>query len=812
MMVENNYPVIIVLYFQSDLINIMFKNYLKTAWRNIIRTIGYSTLNVVGLAIGMAVALLIGLWVYNQYSYDKFLPEYQSAYRVQRNFDSNGDTLTFRSTSLKLVEALRNQVPEIEYVAEGALYAQYGLLAGEKKLFPVGAIAGTDFLKILQYPFVEGDVNTAFTDAYSIVITQTTAKALFGNDDPMNKIVRFNNADNLKVTGVLKDIPANATINFNFVVPSTYIYQKSPQNKADGESSFGNNNLETFVKLKPEITYAQVAPKIRNIEHTEKGSINAMSSYVTLQPVERWHLYSNYVNGQDTAGFLAYINMFSIIGLLVLIIAGINFINLTTARSEKRAKEVGVRKAIGSQRKDLIIQFLSEAFLLTIIAFVFSLLFVQLALPAFNTLTETHISIPFSNGYFWLLMVGCVLLTALLAGSRPAFYLSSFNAVKVLKGTMQTGRSSSLSRRVLVVIQFSCSIALIISTVIIYQQVNYAKDRPAGYDLNRLMSTYMNDDLSKNYTAIKNELIQEGIVESVTTATSPATDIWWHTDVDAWPGKTAGETVEMGNIFVSEDYFKTVGMNIKEGRNFSGSYDSTSVIFNEAAIKTLRIKNPVGQKITYGDKQYTIAGVVKDALMISPFSTADPTMFYCFPGTQNVMLYKLSPNIKTQDAITQLTAIFNKYEPAYPYDYSFADANYASKFKLETLIGKLAGLFAGLAIFISCLGLFGLAAYVAERRTKEIGIHKVLGASVSQVWMLLSKDFIVLVFLSCVIASPVAYYFLYEWLQKYDYRINIGAGVFIISAVIAIVITILTVSFQAIKAAVANPVKSLRTE
>ena len=446
----------------------MFKNYFKTAWRNIIRTIGYSTLNVVGLAIGMAVALLIGLWVYNQYSYDKFLPEYQSAYRVQRNFDSNGDTLTFQSTSLKLVEALRNQVPEIQYTAEGQLYGQHGLMVGDKKLYPAGAIAGPDFLKILQYPFAEGNANTAFKDAYSIVITQKMAKALFGNEDPMNKMVRFDNTDNLKVTGVLKDIPSNATVDFNFVVPSTYVYQKNPSIKSDGERTFSNNNLETFVKLKPGITYAQVAPKIRNIEHTEEGNINAMNSYVTLQPVERWHLYSNYVNGQDTAGFLVYVNMFSIIGLLVLIIACINFINLTTARSEKRAKEVGVRKAIGSQRKDLIIQFLSEAFLLTIIAFVFSLLFVQLALPAFNALTETHISIPYSNGYFWLLMIGCILLTALLAGSRPAFYLSSFNPVKVLKGTIHTGKSSSLSRKILVVIQFSCSIALIISTVIIY--------------------------------------------------------------------------------------------------------------------------------------------------------------------------------------------------------------------------------------------------------------------------------------------------------------------------------------------------------
>jgi len=789
----------------------MFKNYFKTAWRNITRTIGYSILNVTGLAIGMAVALLIGLWVYEQYSFDKFLPEYQSVYRVQRNFNSNGDTLTFQTTSLKLADALRTQIPEIEYVAESDWTGNHGLIVGDRKLYVNGAIAGTDIFKIFQYSFIKGNANTAFRDPYSIVLTQSLAKSFFGNEDAMNKLVRFDNAHDLKVTGVIKDVPENASFSFKYIVPSSYSYAVNPQMKKDGLSSFGNNNLQIFVKLKPGVNYAQVAPKIRNIEHTEEGNINATSSYITFQPMERWHLYSNYVNGQDTEGFLSYVKMFSIIGLLVLIIACINFINLTTARSEKRAKEVGVRKAIGSQRKDLIIQFLIEAFLLTTIAFVFALLFSQLALPAFNTLTETHITIPFGNIFFWLIMLGCLFVTALLAGSRPAFYLSSFNPVKVLKGTAQAGKSS-LSRKVLVVIQFSCSIALIISTVIIYQQIQYAKNRPTGYSLDRLLTTNMNDDLYKNFTALKNELTQKGIVSSITTATSPATDVWWHSDVDQWPGKNPGETVEMGTIFVSEDYFKTVGMRISEGRSFSNAYDSTSVIFNEAAIKRLRLKNPVGQKITWQDKQFTIAGVAKDALMISPFKAADPTMFYCSSQPQNIMLYKLSPNIKTQDAITKLITIFNKYDPAYPYDYSFSDEQYASKFNLEKLIGKLAGLFAVLAILISCLGLFGLAAYVAEQRTKEIGIRKVLGASVQQVWVLLSKDFIVLVLISCLIAAPISFYFLHNWLMNYDYRIKIGAGVFVLGGLIALLITIITVSFQAIKAAIANPVKSLRTE
>jgi ABC-type antimicrobial peptide transport system permease subunit len=790
----------------------MFKNYFKTAWRNIIRTIGYSSLNVLGLAIGMAVALLIGLWVHYQYSYDRFLPEYKSVYRVQRNFNSNGDTLTFQTTSLKLADALRTQIPEVQYVAESDWMGRHGLSVGDKKVYQNGAIAGTDFLKIFQFPFDKGNANAAFKDAYSIVLTQSTAKALFGNEDAMNKTVRFDNVHDLKVTGIIKDVPDNSSLSFKYVVPATYIYQTNPAVKTDGLKSFTANSLQIFVKLKPGSTYAQVAPKIRNIEHTEKGSTNAMRSYVTLQPIERWHLYSNYVQGQDTPGFLQYVKMFTIIGIFVLLIACINFVNLTTARSEKRAREVGVRKAIGSQRKDLVIQFLLEAFLLTAIAFIVSLLLVQLTVPAFNALTKNHITIPYSDKYFWLLMIGCIMFTSLLAGSRPAFYLSSFSPVKVLKGTLQSAREAALSRKILVILQFSCSVALIISTAIIYQQIQYAKDRPTGYNINRLLSTNMNDELRKNFTPLKNELIDKGIVSSVTTATSPATDIWWHTDIDSWPGKNAGETVEMGYILVSDDYFKTVGMSVTAGRNFTNGYDSTSVIFNEAAIKRLRIKNPINQKITLNGRQYTIAGVVKDALMLSPFKAADPTMFYCFPNPQDVLMYRLSPNIKTQDAIQQLTAIFNKYNPAFPYNYAFADADYAAKFSLEVLIGKLAGLFAALAIFISCLGLFGLAAYMAEQRKKEIGIRKVLGASVQQVWLLISKDFVVLVLISCLIAAPVSFYFLHNWLMNYDYRISMGSGVFILSALAALVITIITISLQSIRAALANPVKSLRTE
>ena len=789
----------------------MLKNYFLTAWRNLLKTKGYSTLNISCLAIGMAVALLIGLWVYDQYSYDKFLPDYQRLYQVRRNYNSNGKILNFTTTSLKLANTLHNQIPEIEYVAITSWNNKHVLLNKENRIMLSGTTVDSDFLKMFAYPMVAGDRATALRETYSIVLTQSTAAALFGKDDPIGRMVRIDNLHDLKVTGVVGDPPYNTAIQFNYLLP--FQYESVTNNYAAGGegNSFGNNRFGIYVKLKPGVNYSQVAPKIRKIEHSETNNTNAMFSEVILQPISHLHLYGNYVNGVETGGFLDYVRMFTIIGVLVLLIACINFINLTTARSEKRAREVGVRKAIGSLRSDLIVQFLAESLLLTLCSAALALLLAQLVLPAFNDLTQSHIRMPFGNPVFWLVLLASVTATALLAGSRPAFYMSSFQPVKVLKGQVTAGKRGSLSRQILVVIQFTCSIALIISTIIIYQQIQYARNRPSGYDISRLMMTWMNDELNHNYTALKNEMIQKGIAVGVTKATSPATDIYWHDGVANWPGKRAGETIEIGTMYVAEDYFKTVGMTLAEGRDFNPS-DSLSVIFNETAIRQMRIRRPIGQTITW-DTTRKIVGVAKDALMVTPYSGADPTQFFYSPSNAgNVMMYRLSPSISTADAITQLDKLFAKYNPSYPYTYTFADDVYAEKFSLEVLVGKLAGVFAGLAIFISCLGLFGLAAYVAEQRTKEIGIRKVLGASIAQVWTLLSRDFILLVGISCLIASPLALYFLHNWLIKYDYRVSIGAGVFLLAGGMALLITIITISFQALKAATSNPTRALRSE
>jgi putative ABC transport system permease protein len=797
--------------------NFMFKNYFKMAWRSLLHNKAYSALNIIGLASGMAVALLIGLWVNSQVSYDRFLPGYELAYKVRYNTHNNGEINTGGATNLPLAAVLKKDFPEIRYVAQTDWMGSHPLSVGDKRINVNGTMAGSDFLKIFQYPLVQGNAGTVLTDPYSIVLSQATATALFGKTDAVGKMVKIDNFHDLRVTGILKDVPANSTFQFGFIVPFAY-YIATDEGVKQSMNDWNNNSFQTFVGLQPNASYAELAPKLKGtlVKYSQKYFAQTKAE-LFLEPLKDWHLYSEYRNGVVSGGLIDYVRMFALIGILILVIACINFTNLATARSEKRAREVGVRKAIGSSRKDLIFQFLTESMALTVVAFLLSLLLVILALPAFNNLTHAAISIPFASGLFWLIMLSFLLFTGLLSGSRPAFYLSSFNPVKVLKGTLQTGKNGNRPREILVVLQFSCSIALIISTIIIYQQIQYAKDRPVGYDASRLVMSDASGDLTRNYDAFKNELLATGLVSSVTKSSSPVTELWSSNSVTSWSGQLPGETLSLAIIGVSDaDYFKTLGMTMAGGRNFTGNLgaDSLSVVLNEAAVKRMRYKDPIGQVITWHTVQQraTVVGVVRDALMASPFSNSVPTIFIYQPSWSSVVTYRLSPKVNTRAALSKLAPIFSRYNPAIPFQYHFVDESFASKFDFESLIGKLAGLFAGLAIMISCIGLFGLAAYIAEKRTKEIGIRKVLGATVPQVWLLLSQEFIILVVISCLIASPVSWYYLHDWLLKYEYRITIGPGVFLLAGVGAITLTLITVSFQAIKAALMNPVKSLRTE
>ncbi|MDO6431750.1 ABC transporter permease [Flavitalea sp. BT771] len=792
----------------------MIKSYLTIAWRNLTNNKVYSALNILGLAIGMAVALLIGLWVYYQSTYDRFLPGYQQVCQVRYRVESNGQASTYNSVSYPLAEVLKKDIPGIQYVAQTDWITDHGLVAGEKKLILNGIMAGEDFLKIFQYPLLKGNPGDVLKDMYSIVLTQSTARSLFGDENPLNRTVRIDNSHDLKVTGIMEDIPENSSIRFHYIIPYSYFVATENWGR-----KWWNNNLQTFVSLQPNVAYEEVEPQLRTI--LKKYSIEeykTTKAEVFFHPLTKLHLFTEFKNGVASGGFVEYVHLFGIIGLLVLLIACINFMNLYTARSERRAREVGIRKAMGSIRKSLILQFLLESAFITSIAFIISLLIVQITLPAFSTLTGTNLRVPYSNGYFWLIMIGYVLLTALLAGSRPAFYLSSFKPIKVLKGSVHMGPGASLPRKILVTVQFTASIALIIITIIVYQQIQYGKDRSIGYDARRLVMTGASPDITRNYDALKNELLQSGVVSSVTKSSSPVTAIWVVNGVDDWEGRQPNDNLGLGTIAVSDaDYFRTMGMEIKEGRDFTGNRgtDSFAVILNEAAAKRLGYTAALGKSMLmkwYNPKPVKVVAVVKDALMESPFSPVKPTLFVYDPGWSNIVTYRLSPSITTSQAIGRLTSIFNKYNPSYPFTYDFVDQSYAAKFGFETLINKLAGLFSILAIFICCLGLFGLAAYTAEQRTKEIGIRKVLGASIGQVWILLSKDFLLLVAISCMMAAPIAFYYLHHWLQQYEYRITIQPLVFVVAGASAITLTLLTVSFQAIKAALANPVKSLRTE
>ena len=793
--------------------NVMFGNYLKIAWRNTIGNKVYSALNITGLAAGIAVTLLIALWSWHEYSYDRFLPNYTQLYQIKLNFDQNGDIQTQSGGCLPIATTLRDNFPEVKYVAETGWTFRHSLTTGDKKLYQQGMIVGSDFLKMFQFHLISGNSATVLNEPFSIVLTQSAAKALFGNDDPIGKVVRIDNTHDVKVVGLIDDVPDNSTLQFSYLLPFSYWEQTEPWVKPD-RTNWTHYPFNQYVELQPGVTEEQFAPKIKNLL---QGHDPIHKVEIVLQPVKNWHLYSEFKNGKVSGGFIVYVRMFCIIGALVLLIACINFVNLYTARSEKKAREVGVRKAIGSNRASLILQFLTESVLVTLIAALFAVLIVQLSLPAFNLLTGNALRIPYATPLFWVLLLMFILFTGVMAGSRPAFYLSSFNPVKVLRGALQVGKAAVLPRKILVVIQFTCSIALIIGTVIIYQQISHVKNRSTGYHIDRLVMTTTTTDLNRNYTALKNDLLQSGFVANVTRASSPVPVIDFQSGCNLlnWQGKNSGAPLGISYAAVSEDFFKTTGMKMEEGREFAGTTsDTLHVILNEAAVKKLRLKDPLDQMLTteLSKEPVRIIGVAKNAVIGSPFSAIQPALFVYNPNQAGIVLYRIKPDVNVQDAISKLAPIFNKYNPTYPYEYQFADAVYDTHFKQAQLVGKLAAVFAGLTILISCLGLFGLAAYMAEQKTREIGIRKVLGASVSSIWLLLSKDFMALVLIGCIIAAPLALYFMTGWLQQYDYRISIGPGVFILSGIMALIITLFTISFQAVRVALANPVKSLRSE
>jgi ABC-type antimicrobial peptide transport system permease subunit len=531
--------------------------------------------------------------------------------------------------------------------------------------------------------------------------------------------------------------------------------------------------------------------------------------------MSKWHLHSEFKNGINVGGRIEFVWLFGIIGVFVLMLACINFMNLSTARSEKRAKEVGIRKSIGSVRGQLIGQFFSESLVVALLAFLFSLLLVLLILPSFNQVADKKLTLPWLSPSFWLIGLVFSLLTGIIAGSYPALYLSSFNPVQVLKGTFRVGRFASVPRKVLVVLQFTVSVTLIIGTIIVFNQIQHAKNRPIGYDRNGLISMFMStEDIHKHFDAVRNELKASGAALEMTESGSPVTQVWNTNGGFDWKGKDPSLAVDFPNNGVTYEYGKTIGWQFKEGRDFSRDHatDSLAFVINEAAAKFLGFKNTLGETLTWEGKPYTIIGIIKDMVVESPYEPARASLFHISRDGGSVMIVKINPEMSSREALSKIEGVFKKYNPEAPFEYKFVDEDYARKFNDEERIGKLASSFAALAIFISCLGIFGLASFVAEQKAKEIGVRKVLGASVFTLWKMLSRDFILLVTISLLIAIPTSFYFMSGWLSKYEYRTEISWWIFAVAGMGALLITLATVSYQAIKAALANPVNSLRTE
>ena len=643
---------------------------------------------------------------------------------------------------------------------------------------------------------------------YSIVLTEKLAKKIFGNDDPMGKIIKFDNADNFTVTGIAKDIPNNTSFDFEFLLPWAYLTKRGWD-----DDHWGNNSTTTYVLLKNKDGFASLQSKIKNLR--KKYDKDDPNIETFLYPVSRVHLYSQFEDGIESGGKIEGVRLFGIIAGLILLIACINFMNLSTARSEKRAKEVGIRKVAGAQKGNLISQFLGESILLSFIAAVIGLIIVTLALPSFNDLVNKQLAIDYSNYKFWLAALGFVLFTGLLAGSYPAIYLSSFRPIKVLKGTFRAANAQITPRKILVVVQFTFAIVLIISTIIVRQQLQKGLDRKSGYSKDNLIYHHMEGDIEKNYMLIKNELLNAGIAVSVTKTSAPITQGWSNTWGIEWPGKPKDDKTIVNRFVADDAIVRTAGMELVAGRDFDLNKfptDSTAVILNESAVKLMGFKQPIGQIIKDNGTDWHIVGVIKDFILISPFRPIEPMVIVGAKSWFNVIHIKLGKDKSMAENIKLAEKIFKKYNPEYPFNHLFVDEQYANKFNDEKRTGKLASVFACLAIIISCLGLFGLASYMAENRIKEIGVRKVLGASVSNITRLLSVDFLKLVIIAFLVAAPLAWWLGESWLKDFPYRVTIQWWVFAMAGILSIMIALLTVGYQAVKAAMANPVKSLRSE
>ncbi len=791
----------------------MIKNFFIVAFRNLRRNKIFATINILGLAIGMASAILICLWIADEIGFDRFHAKEDRLYMVYREGGvgtENSYATTY--TPKVLATTLKSDFPDIEDVARWQ-NINFLMSVGDRHFNSPGNITDSGFLRMFSFPAVEGNTKEALAGPTDIVITESFAKKLFGNEPALGKQIKVDSVNLVTVKAVLKDLPDNSRFHFEYLLPWAYL-----EKLGWSDNYWENNSVSTFYTLKPGVSGKSFDAKIRDlvIKNTSKEK-TPMTDILFGQPAADWHLYSKFENGKEAGGQITIVRLFIIIASFILLIACINFMNLSTARSEKRAKEVGIRKVVGAPKNFLILQFLAESLLFSVIAGMLALLIVQLSLSSFNLLVGKQLFIPYKSINFWIAALGFVLFTGLLAGSYPAFYLSSFKPIKVLKGVLKTSMEGAFSRKFLVVLQFSFAIILIISTIVVFQQIKYAQDRDSGYKRDHIVYSFMQGDIIKNYNLIRNDLFNKRVITDITRTSQPMTQHWSDTWGFEWPGSTSEDQKTDFTYFASDEGFaRTLGVKLVAGRDMNISIyptDSTAMLLNEKAAKTMRLKDPIGAIVKANGNSWHVVGVVKDFILESPYEPIAPMMMV---GPKQLDFYvinmKFNPANSTSDNLKKAEAIFKKYNPSYPFEYTFLDKDYEQKFANEKRTSELAALFAGLTIFISCLGLFGLASFTAENRIREIGIRKVLGASVFGITQLLSRDFLKLVTISFLIASPVAWFAMNRWLLSYNYRIQITWWVFALTFLLSIAIALLTISFQSVKAAMTNPASSLRAE
>jgi putative ABC transport system permease protein len=793
----------------------MLKNYLKLAFRSLLKNKTSSFINIAGLSGGMAVAMLIGLWIWDELSFDQYHQNHERLVQVMDTRTFNHETTTDQEIAIPLAKELRkNYGDNFKYLALCFTHFTHILSIGDKKIFASGVWAEPDLPKMLTLKMVWGK-NTALDDPSAALLNKTSAEALFGKEDPIGKTIKLDNSAEVKIGGVFEDLPKNTSFNGTEIFLAWDKAISVLSWVKDYQDQWPTHFWKLYAQLNANVDMNRLNEKIENIpqQHVKEGK-----EKILLYPMDKWHLYNEFKNGKMSGGRIRYVVMFGLIGVFVLLLACINFMNLSTAKSGKRAKEVGIRKTIGSLRRQLIFQFLTESILVALLSFLIAIGLVFLALPSFNRLTDKEISSPFFHPVFLLLTLTLAVLTGIIAGSYPAFYLSSFRPAKVIKGVLSVGHSATLARKVMVVGQFTLSIAIIIGTIIIYKQILFAKDRPTGYDRKRLLAIQMNSPqlYAAPYNSLRNDLLQSGAVENMAQSDILSTDAPYRINTYDWKGKPPGAAPQMGISVVTHDYGSTIRWQIATGRDFSRTFptDTNAVILNESAAKLIGFANPVGETIYWdgASTPHPVVGVVKDMVMESPFKPVQPTVFALMYGGENIITIRLTPAMPISEAMTRIKSVFRKYDQQSPFAYKFIEDEYARKFSDIDRISKITSLFSILAIFISFLGIFGLTSFVAEQRTKEIGVRKVLGASVFNIWRLISQEFLLLVVLFWLISIPIAYLFMKNWLQDYDYRTSLSWWIFAIVGAGILIITLLSISFKIVAAAVKNPIISLRTE